>query len=109
MSLVVNCPSCAKPVRVPEHLAGKKVRCPLCKTILMVPNAAQGEGEAPPEPVSPADPLADLASAATSSQSRPFVARKAGWVRRVITASVMLAALAGAVALGVYLYKQHQQ
>src|SRR5688572_20693154 len=112
MSLVVNCPSCAKPVRVPERLAGKKVRCPLCKTILMVPDAAQGEREALPEPVSveaPPDPLADLASAATTSQSRPFVARKAGWVRRVITASVMLAALAGAVALGVYLYKQHQQ
>jgi hypothetical protein len=112
MSLVVNCPSCAKPVKVPEHLAGKKVRCPLCKTILIVPDAAQGEGEAPPEPLSVEpqhDPLADLASAATASQPRQFSARKRGWLGRLVTATMMLAALAGAVWLGVYLYKQHQQ
>jgi hypothetical protein len=33
----VRCPSCRKKVRVPDHLAGRKVTCPRCDEVLVVP------------------------------------------------------------------------
>jgi hypothetical protein len=106
MSLVVNCPSCSKPVQVPERLAGKKVRCPLCKTILLVPATDAPE---PPADDAPPDPLSDLASAASASQRGTVSTRPRGRLHNVMTATVMLAALAGAVWLGMYVYRQANQ
>ena len=33
----VSCPSCLKKLRVPDHLAGRKVTCPRCDEVLVVP------------------------------------------------------------------------
>src|SRR5690349_3319550 len=34
----VSCPSCRKKVRVPDHLAGRRVTCPRCDEVLVVPD-----------------------------------------------------------------------
>src|SRR5687768_2551745 len=114
-SVVVTCPSCAKPVRMPEHLAGKPVRCPSCKSILHVPVGDPTEVTPEPEPTQselgqPPDPLADLASAAEVSQRRlGSRGRRRSILGRVLTLIVMLATLAGAVVLAKHLYNQAQQ
>ncbi len=37
MSLSVTCPDCDKTLRVKDELAGKKVRCPGCSTVIPIP------------------------------------------------------------------------
>ena len=43
----VACPRCRKKLRVPEHLAGKKVTCPRCDEVLHVPVELPEQIEAP--------------------------------------------------------------
>ncbi|MCS7167557.1 MAG: hypothetical protein NZ914_07980 [Gemmatales bacterium] len=38
MPLTVNCGQCQFSLRVPDHLAGKKISCPKCKAVLQVPS-----------------------------------------------------------------------
>jgi predicted Zn finger-like uncharacterized protein len=48
-----QCPSCKAKVRVPEHMLGKKVRCPKCQATF----TAGGEGPAKPaKPAAPEEP-----------------------------------------------------
>lgn len=44
MPVQLNCPSCAKPLKVRDELAGKTVKCPSCGAPVTVP-AAEGEPE----------------------------------------------------------------
>jgi DNA-directed RNA polymerase subunit RPC12/RpoP len=47
----LTCPGCGKKLNVPESAAGKKVRCPGCKTVVAVPNrpvAAAPSTRSPP-------------------------------------------------------------
>lgn len=37
MPMTVNCPSCFKSLKAPEHLAGKRVKCPACSGPIEVP------------------------------------------------------------------------
>lgn len=37
MSLALTCTSCARKLRLNERLAGKRIKCPTCQTILLVP------------------------------------------------------------------------
>jgi len=37
MPIEISCTSCNKRLRVPDHAAGKRVKCPQCQTILSVP------------------------------------------------------------------------
>jgi hypothetical protein len=111
MSVVVTCPSCSKRVKVPEKLAGKKCRCPLCKTVLVVQTEDQPsrELETPRVP----DAMDMLASAAGSSgdvksparPSRPAPAARARW----LTLMILILSLASATGLGIYFYLEHQR
>ncbi|MBY0526081.1 MAG: hypothetical protein K2R98_21985 [Gemmataceae bacterium] len=37
MPVVINCPSCKATLRAPDEWAGKKTRCPKCKSVIDVP------------------------------------------------------------------------
>lgn len=38
MSLTISCPSCQRPLRVPENLLGQSVKCPSCGQIFTAPD-----------------------------------------------------------------------
>ncbi len=54
MPVTVKCPGCGSTLQAGDELAGKKVRCQKCKTVIDVPAAAAPA--ATPEPASPAVP-----------------------------------------------------
>jgi RsiW-degrading membrane proteinase PrsW (M82 family) len=58
MPIVVSCPNCDKPLRAPDSLAGKKARCPACKTAVLV---APPSGAAAPAIGAAAKPTAPAA------------------------------------------------
>ncbi len=76
MPLLLTCPSCSKQLRVQDALAGKKVKCPACATVLTVPAAvAAPPPAAPKQAVSsagrkPAAPPPARSAAASSRRSR---------------------------------------
>lgn len=41
MPITVNCPNCGGAMRVPDNLAGKKVKCPKCANIMALPTATE--------------------------------------------------------------------
>ena len=45
MPILIRCPSCERPLRVPDSLLSKKVKCPSCQTRF----TAEPEGPEPPE------------------------------------------------------------
>jgi hypothetical protein len=55
MPLLVSC-SCGKKLRVKEELAGKRVKCPACASVLNVPVPAEDEAEDVPVQVEAVDP-----------------------------------------------------
>lgn len=60
MPIQVTCPSCARTLRVPDHLLGQMVKCPACENAFQ---ASVNEGAPPPpqpeERVSPRAPEGD--------------------------------------------------
>jgi phage FluMu protein Com len=60
MPIELNCPSCSHLLRVPDHVAGKQVRCPHCQTVSTVPQAAELVDAIPVEvaPAPAANPFA---------------------------------------------------
>jgi predicted Zn finger-like uncharacterized protein len=48
MPETIHCPECSRKLRVPDHLLGKKVKCPSCSAIFTAEAPEQ-----PPEPVQP--------------------------------------------------------
>ncbi len=57
--MLIACPSCQRQLNVPDHAAGKQVRCPVpdCGTVFYVPAAAPPPvAAAPPAPARPAAP-----------------------------------------------------
>jgi predicted Zn finger-like uncharacterized protein len=65
MPTLITCPSCTRQLKVPDHLLGKKVKCPTCSTTFSA--AAVGAGEPVPEP----PPLPDAPSASVPARTRP--------------------------------------
>jgi hypothetical protein len=49
MPAQIACPSCRQPLRVPEELLGRDVKCPKCETKFV----ARDDADAPPEPPRP--------------------------------------------------------
>jgi predicted Zn finger-like uncharacterized protein len=67
MPSLVQCPTCQKQLRVPDHLLGKKVRCPACREIfvgesedLPVAPLLDDEPEPMPRRSAPREPEEDL-------------------------------------------------
>ncbi len=48
MPIRVKCEKCKKTLSVKDHLAGKKIKCPLCQTVVTVPADANGVADAAP-------------------------------------------------------------
>ena len=48
MEIAAKCPHCAQAMMVPNHLAGKQVRCPGCNPVLSVPPTTSSLPPAPP-------------------------------------------------------------
>jgi len=38
IAIPVKCKSCGRKVRMPDSAAGKKIRCPMCKEVIQVPD-----------------------------------------------------------------------
>ena len=57
------CPTCQKPLEVPEQYAGQMMKCPLCNNTFTVPVLAQMPAAPPPPPPAP-PPLSPAFSAA---------------------------------------------
>ena len=45
MSLSVACPDCDKSLKVKDELAGKKIRCPACSSVIAIPKPASDDDE----------------------------------------------------------------
>jgi tRNA A-37 threonylcarbamoyl transferase component Bud32 len=58
MPLVTRCPHCQKPAQVPDHFAGKQVRCPSCQKVFVstAPAREAVAAAAAPRPSAPAPP-----------------------------------------------------
>jgi len=81
MPSVVRCPSCERPLQIPEELRGRPVRCPACGQVFMLPpNPEQDEQEGQPE-VDEAKPLTAL-PAPDSEETKESGGRRTG---RVLT------------------------
>jgi uncharacterized paraquat-inducible protein A len=52
--VVVSCPECSKPIKVPAEMEGKKVRCKECKTVFTVQLSGQAKDKAKPVAAKPA-------------------------------------------------------
>src|SRR5262245_3103230 len=61
-----RCSQCQKPLQVKDELAGKKVRCPQCKTVVVIPVAPTVKPAA--APVEPPPDIEALAAAAFSDE-----------------------------------------
>ncbi|HEX6986423.1 MAG TPA: MJ0042-type zinc finger domain-containing protein [Planctomycetaceae bacterium] len=74
MAIEFECPACDATIRVKDEAAGKKGRCPKCRTLLLVPDPGPDEepAPAPPEPEPPAPPLA-VAPPAPAAPPEPAV------------------------------------
>jgi len=87
MPIEVVCPQCRKTLRVGDHVAGKKIRCPACQGVVAVPAAeiievAEIYEEPEPQPVRQSEPRKqrpDARSGArpTSARDRPAAAQDA--------------------------------
>src|ERR1700722_16859158 len=70
MSIHVNCPACRTTLNVPDHLLGKRVKCPECSTPFdALPEAAPQSPSAEPSAFPAAPP--DLPPPPIVSPSRP--------------------------------------
>src|SRR5262245_37493261 len=63
MPLVAECPSCGRKLAIPEHLAGRAVRCPKCTHAFSV--------EAPPDPAPAPAPLSRRRDDEDDYEERP--------------------------------------
>jgi predicted Zn finger-like uncharacterized protein len=45
MSLSVTCPDCDRTIKVKDEIAGKKVRCPGCSTVISIPAASANDDD----------------------------------------------------------------
>lgn len=54
MPITANCTGCGSAIKAPDNAAGKKVKCPKCATVMVLPAAAVGEAiQATPRPAAP--------------------------------------------------------
>ncbi|TWT43699.1 hypothetical protein RAS1_00980 [Phycisphaerae bacterium RAS1] len=61
--IVIRCDQCGSRLKAPESAVGRKIRCPRCQHVLVVPGAEE------PTPIVADDPLDSLAAAESSAQA----------------------------------------
>lgn len=67
MSESIHCPECDAPLRVRDGMAGKKVKCPRCAKVVVVPDAAEESAE---EAITEVQPLPKKKKAAEPATRR---------------------------------------
>lgn len=80
-SLILDCPSCHRKLRVPDDLLGKAVKCPTCTHLFTASaGASPGSGSEPaPSPTTPADsPAAEATQDLPPAAPTPPPSRPAG-------------------------------
>ena len=75
MPIRVKCDNCKKTLSVKDHLAGKKIKCPVCQTVVTVPasSAPKAPPSAAPVPKSAAAPKKPPATAKPAVATKPPV------------------------------------
>jgi len=77
--IVTQCPHCQTALRVPENMAGKRIKCSKCQQVFAVPaggaNAGASQAQAAPRPAVPVAPRAP--TAAPAAPRPPAAARPA--------------------------------
>jgi predicted Zn finger-like uncharacterized protein len=56
MSLIIDCPSCQRKLRVPDTLLGHSVKCPTCTTTFTAQSSPASDSAPPPAPAAPPAP-----------------------------------------------------
>src|SRR4051812_18674969 len=70
MPIRVKCDSCKKTLSVKDHLAGKKIKCPVCQSVVVVASAPPGKTPTPTAEPAP--------KSAAAPAKKPAVAPKPG-------------------------------
>jgi predicted Zn finger-like uncharacterized protein len=74
MAIEFDCPVCGAVIRVKDEAAGKKGRCPKCKTLLLIPEPDDEPPPSPSPPPAPVVPAASIPPAPAAEQSTVPVA-----------------------------------
>ena len=72
MTLIIDCPSCQRKLRVPDDLLGLKVKCPSCATMFTASDSSSAAAAAPPPP--PPEPAAPPPAESAPAPSWPVPA-----------------------------------
>src|SRR5438067_703406 len=94
MPLSVSCGNCGKSFKVADELAGRRVRCPACQSVVAVPSLSAG-----PPPVTAAEEAESVEAPRPKKKKRRDVAKK-GNKTLLIVGGVAGAALLGFCCLG---------
>jgi predicted Zn finger-like uncharacterized protein len=82
MSITLKCHGCRTTLRVRDELAGRKVKCPRCQTILPVPEGDVDVEVDEEEPVAVASKQQAIRTSRTSRQPARGVQREGGTARK---------------------------
>lgn len=72
MPIEFLCTACPKKLRVPDDSAGKKVKCPSCGHLQVIPSASGGPGDLPSSPPAPPKPASAPLPPFGESAPNPF-------------------------------------
>jgi predicted Zn finger-like uncharacterized protein len=72
MTLIIDCPSCARKLRVPSDLLGLKVKCPSCATMFTATDTSSAPPPAESAPPPPGPPSLESEPAAAAPPFDPF-------------------------------------
>ena len=110
MSISVQCPGCEKKLKVKDELAGKRVKCPNCAQVVVVPSVRSASLQSTaPNPSPSKSPLrrGSEATASSATQSRParwpwyagggaaFLCVLAAWFKKATRRVTIIARRAG--------------
>src|SRR5262245_26834918 len=76
MSISFLCPACGKSIKAPDHAAGKRGRCPACKTAATVPMPEVQPEEDVGYEVVDEEPVAEPSDVPVASQSSGWQATR---------------------------------
>jgi LSD1 subclass zinc finger protein len=78
IQIVVSCSSCQRKLRLKAEYGGKKIRCPACQAVVVVPIADSKAAEIPPRSAAVSDPkpASAVPRQLSSTQNAPAQARR---------------------------------
>ncbi|MSQ96390.1 MAG: hypothetical protein EXR98_17805 [Gemmataceae bacterium] len=76
MPIRVKCESCKKTLSVKDHLAGKKIKCPVCQSVLAVPQGSPMKEPAPPNAPAQGIPVPSPGAKKAAAATKPLAPTK---------------------------------